>query len=870
MTDSLQDLLDDFPIGDIRNDELPLSIPTVDVEVEIPGEDNFRPRLFNGPKDRARLFHNVPRGGNTNDIVSLTSEDNEDAREYVRGVIVVALVMALIYVVWAILLFCVRAGRIGECKLCGGCKSMTQCVESFRAQGGCCSRAVCGWMSGRPPKRPTKASLKRDQLYKENGITENISAAITHSTSAAINAAKTVVVASSSVIKKKEVDHDADSVQGRLDLVEGLNTSEEPPPPANNDENDKGDGNEQHDKEEPNNENIANDILPSGDAGDSEGKCNSKKIDDDTISISEEYLSKRVREAERTMKWIRILFLFAGAVVLAACIALSVSGFHAINSILSTSQDTLVVFEQYFGSIVDECDAYIAKADELTAGREAFLYGFENSTDDTSICPNAHESDGDGLLNVDINLGQLFDGPLLKLGEVKDPVTGNVTIEVISFLDDTIFGTAVRVDLERLKRLVKDSIPDDIPEVSLPASGNISLPDDGLPGNFSGARNFTSIVIEGGNRMMQGEEQLPVATISVIGNATAYKNRDLSDLLETNFSIAVNFTEIVGQINKKLESRPEFLTDLVYSLRSIAKQQYDGIRSLDETLNGVLPYWYVAVAFASFLMIVVAFMMIGTVLAWINKQPRIFRHANDAIILPIFIVAGLLTWIFTCVFLCLGILSGDLCINTPDTQVNGILENVLQDTPTIVYNFVNYYLNGCQPDDRPILVDLLALAIAETRRTTTDFFNLVSGLGAGPLGKACGSDLSLLRTVAYVLSERLNVSLDVVQSIGKAVLCSSFHPLYSDVMYDIMCTDVINMVGPMFASLFFISIFSMIMVTLRVAWHELEDDICDEKDEEAGCCRYCLGSKGPASIEDEDSNRLGVEDEDSGRRHRRT
>ena len=63
-------------------------------------------------------------------------------------------------------------------------------------------------------------------------------------------------------------------------------------------------------------------------------------------------------------------------------------------------------------------------------------------------------------------------------------------------------------------------------------------------------------------------------------------------------------------------------------------------------------------------------------------------------------------------------------------------------------------------------------------------------------------------------------------AVGKLTLCKSFYPMYSFLAHQVLCTDFINLLGPMFSSMFMISIFSMIMVTMRVAWHELvEDDV---------------------------------------------
>lgn len=267
------------------------------------------------------------------------------------------------------------------------------------------------------------------------------------------------------------------------------------------------------------------------------------------------------------------------------------------------------------------------------------------------------------------------------------------------------------------------------------------------------------------------------------------------------------------------------------------------IQSIDSSLESVTVYWYIAVIFASFLMLLVVLMMIGCILAWISKQPLIFKSMNDCVVLPIFIFLGMLIWIFTCVFLCLALLSGDLCVVTPSNQIYGMLENILQPKSQIAFNFASYYLGGCLPEDRPLLLDVLIVALVESRQVGAEFFNILSNLGPGPLGRACGSDFNFLRAATYLLSVKISASLDVIFSLGTIILCRSFHPLYSALMYRAMCTDIINLISPMFVCLIIIAIFSMVMVSLRVAWHELEDDLGDgeEKGEQTGChgCGSC-------------------------------
>lgn len=810
----------------------------LDLDLDVPTDDDYRPRQFKPTGTTIQRFHSIPRGGsNTNDIVALATRfapneaamrnagyEDEAAKEYVRGIAAVSIAMLLLYVVWGAILLLLRMGRLGEWKCFGRrcCTRGLACVENTRARGGCCARNVCGWMSGRVPKKPTEASLKRDARIKQSSLI-NIS-------------------------KRGKGPHREEAEAEAQAEAQAESQGSGP------------DGND------------GNKVEPT-----------------DDIVISKDYLAKRRQREERSMRAIRIGFLFSGTVVLAACIVLCVSGFRAIDNLIISAQESLVRIDDYFGGIIEECDKYIQSTEELSELRRDFLEGLvENYTakvtsaesiegvnEDTGVatsggkfCPNS----GNGPLDININLGELFDGPLVKLAEVKSTTTGKVeNITVVSFLSRyELLGSVLDFDFAALRHRVEEFVRKgketaqnvaNIPASDLSNTGKEAAQDAVGTSNIPGAvgealsenlPNISNILAEapligGGQRKrryLQGDDSFSVggegANFAVIGNATQYKDMDLSSLLATNISLTIDFEAIVNSINERLDSQPPFfLLDTIETLRDGAANQRDGIRSLDDSAGSIRPYWYIAVIFASFLMVLVVLMMIATVLAWVEKQPRLLRCLNDGCILPTFIFFGMMVWIFTCVFLCLGILSGDLCINTPDEQINGMLEIILEPLSPIAYNFAHFYLSGCNPEDRPVLMDLIFVALIETRAAAAELFNMLSNLGPGVLGRACGSDFNFLRASSYLLSAKLDSSLGVIRSLGRIILCKSFHPLYASLMYNIFCTDVIGFLGPMMISLGLISIFSMVMVTLRVAWHELKDDIGDEDDEQAtptGCC----------------------------------
>lgn len=195
-------------------------------------------------------------------------------------------------------------------------------------------------------------------------------------------------------------------------------------------------------------------------------------------------------------------------------------------------------------------------------------------------------------------------------------------------------------------------------------------------------------------------------------------------------------------------------------------------------------------------------------------------------------------WIFTTVFLTLGVLSGDYCVISPDIQMNKILEQTLGQLSPVGYKFAYYYFNACQSAYRPILLKVTYKALIGLRVGLEQFFELMSNLGEGPIRSACGlggetnvaegNPVNALSLLADVIRKQIGAAMNTVGAVAKLTLCKSFYPMYSFLVHQVLCTDFINLLGPMFSSMFIISICSMLMVTMRVAWHELvEDEISD-------------------------------------------
>jgi len=341
---------------------------------------------------------------------------------------------------------------------------------------------------------------------------------------------------------------------------------------------------------------------------------------------------------------------------------------------------------------------------------------------------------------------------------------------------------------------------------------------------------------------------------------------NVTKLFTTNLTIEIDVANLTKSLNEKLEDSSSFLLDIFKRLQTALESVLQKSRDAQDSLESILPYFNVAVIFVVILILLTSFFIIGTILAWKNKQFRLFRCTQDRIILPIFILVGLFVWIFTTVFLTLGVLSGDYCVVSPDVQMNKIFEQTLAKLSPIGYKFAYYYFNGCNSEARPIIISVAYKALVGLRVGLDQFFELVNNLGEGPLRRACGlgsetnalegDPVNALSVLVNVLRNHIGGAMSVALQIAELTSCKSFYPIYAFLAHQILCTDFINLLGPMFSSLFVISIFSMLMVTMRVAWHELVED--EDSGEEV---------KGDKHVEDgfgSDDDEAAVEAMDAG------
>ena len=173
-------------------------------------------------------------------------------------------------------------------------------------------------------------------------------------------------------------------------------------------------------------------------------------------------------------------------------------------------------------------------------------------------------------------------------------------------------------------------------------------------------------------------------------------------------------------------------------------------------------------------------------------------------------------------------------------------------------------------DSQPRLMDITFKVITTAWNGMEQLGGVLRSVGVGPLSIACGNaatdasddnPIQAVSLLAVSIAEHFSDAARAIFGLAEVVLCRSFNPIYTSLAHNILCTDFINLVSPMLWCMFVISICSMVMITLRVAWYELlPADVKGEEEREEEEAKVEESTPAETHALERDA---GVEEEDS-------
>uniref|UniRef100_A0A7S3KZH1 Uncharacterized protein n=1 Tax=Amphora coffeiformis TaxID=265554 RepID=A0A7S3KZH1_9STRA len=286
----------------------------------------------------------------------------------------------------------------------------------------------------------------------------------------------------------------------------------------------------------------------------------------------------------------------------------------------------------------------------------------------------------------------------------------------------------------------------------------------------------------------------------------------------------------VGQPGSRALQNSDSLDGIQNDLEEIADDMLDYDQKVDEF---EWPF-RVAKAFALVVAILDIFVIICLVQAWIHdasvvptqtsensqsSQKWIFRILKTWVLLPLFILVVILSWILSMVFAIGSITTSDLCYESPDPRLLAFVETQDNWKTTLVYDFITYYLNSCPADKEPFALEEVVVGVNSVVGTLDGFLGQVKD-SAATVEAICGSDPGSTVSLADTLVDQMCSVTLIIQRVQRFLACDNWYPLYSLVAHDAVCANAAQGFLWLGATQFLIVVCAMVLLTTRASLYE--------------------------------------------------
>lgn len=236
------------------------------------------------------------------------------------------------------------------------------------------------------------------------------------------------------------------------------------------------------------------------------------------------------------------------------------------------------------------------------------------------------------------------------------------------------------------------------------ARGVASLVDtlDGGRNAISIAANLTQQGIGLTDKFLETNLQAQSDTVLLLEATNGFCPNVREELCEdiTNNNITncnlegIPYSEEIQIVIDALYDLQGFAFTEVLKFRDDLVSMLEAAEEMDQKASTFNWAFYVSASFAIALAILCLIMMIGVVMAWVHRLPRIFYRFRTIVIVPLFMLLVLVSWIFSMVFVIGSMALADTCINSPDEKVLNLIDQLKGDISSIIAEFLIFYISG--------------------------------------------------------------------------------------------------------------------------------------------------------------------------------
>ena len=297
--------------------------------------------------------------------------------------------------------------------------------------------------------------------------------------------------------------------------------------------------------------------------------------------------------------------------------------------------------------------------------------------------------------------------------------------------------------------------------------------------------------------------------------------RICTDLID---GVACNATglPLVDEIIDVIEGARQVLYGELGDLRSDLVELGDIFADMSHVASQFYWAFYVGVAFAWLVALAALAMVIIVVREWMTPKKGstsctqvLCKHF---VAIPTFLFCVVLCWLFSMVFVIGSTTVADMCYESPDSKVIGILEDNRDRFKSSVFDYSVYYVGACRESDLPIDFESYIDRTRQFLLAIEAFMSSLANLQEDQL-QACGIPFEVISATASSLYQAVCTVLLALIDVHGFFACGNWRPLYETVAYSAVCTNLHDGLNWVVLSQFFIFFLGMVVVTLRSGFY---------------------------------------------------
>ena len=335
---------------------------------------------------------------------------------------------------------------------------------------------------------------------------------------------------------------------------------------------------------------------------------------------------------------------------------------------------------------------------------------------------------------------------------------------------------------------------------------------------------------------MLGESELIARNLEEVGDNSISIRDAAVDALENICPANPNIADTAGiDIMGIAEDAKADLTDLADFIKEGLETFYKSLElvrsskeSASSSIQGINFWGWQMKLIASGLFILPSFFAVGVGLVMLDVDVKPYQKSLTYFFMPLFTMTIIACCIVCCLILPFSATTADACSGGgnsrggPDDTVLTIYRNLRGDDTGIIFHFVGFYTQQCNPKYDPFgFLSTYENDLDKALDSTNTAVDAVEDNQAF-LEEQCNTNFDNVTAIVRDMNNNLKLLKKQAVHARDLVKCENINELYVNTFHQAGCTYSVEAMGWIFASSLVISVCGLIMIMLRSAYYPVQ------------------------------------------------